>query len=194
MKVQMIVSGVGGQGVLFATRIFAEMALAEGYPLIGSETHGMSQRGGSVITHLKIGDFESPLVRKGRADVLFSLEKNEGYKTLSFLRQGTGEQEGGLCFINAPTKQGMDKRITTYLRGRGIEMMVYGADQAAQEAGSVRSANVALVGFACAHPRFPFSTKQLRTTVEKITPSQLKELSIGIFDRGYAEGRRRIGS
>ncbi len=46
MRIQMIISGVGGQGVLFATRIFSEMALAEGYSLIGSETHGMSQRGG----------------------------------------------------------------------------------------------------------------------------------------------------
>ncbi|HUL20927.1 MAG TPA: 2-oxoacid:acceptor oxidoreductase family protein, partial [Thermodesulfobacteriota bacterium] len=51
----MIISGVGGQGVLLVTRIFAAFALQEGYPLIGSEDHGMSQRGGSVMTHLKIG-------------------------------------------------------------------------------------------------------------------------------------------
>jgi indolepyruvate ferredoxin oxidoreductase beta subunit len=55
---------VGGQGVLLVTRIFAAFALREGYPLIGSEDHGMSQRGGSVMTHLKIGDFNSPLVKR----------------------------------------------------------------------------------------------------------------------------------
>jgi len=64
MNIQMIISGVGGQGVLLVTRIFAAFALREGYPLIGSEDHGMSQRGGSVMTHLKIGDFNSPLSKR----------------------------------------------------------------------------------------------------------------------------------
>ena len=82
----MIISGVGGQGVLLLTRVFSEVALKDGYSIIGSEDHGMSQRGGSVITHLKIGDFDSPLVKKGNADVLLSLEKNEAYKTLHYLK------------------------------------------------------------------------------------------------------------
>src|SRR3972149_3754284 len=86
MNIQMIISGVGGQGVLLVTRIFAAFALQEGYPLIGSEDHGMSQRGGSVMTHLKIGNFDSPLVKKGGADILLSLEKNEAYKTLHYLK------------------------------------------------------------------------------------------------------------
>ena len=77
MNVQMIISGVGGQGVLLVTRIFSEFALRQGFPIIGSEDHGMSQRGGSVLTHLKIGPFNSPLVKKGGADILLSLEKDE---------------------------------------------------------------------------------------------------------------------
>ncbi|MGZ3568555.1 MAG: 2-oxoacid:acceptor oxidoreductase family protein, partial [Thermodesulfobacteriota bacterium] len=84
MNVQMIISGVGGQGVLLMTRVFSAIALREGYPLIGSEDHGMSQRGGSVMTHLKIGNFDSPLVKKGSADILLSLEKSEAYKTLHY--------------------------------------------------------------------------------------------------------------
>ena len=62
--------------------------------MIGSEDHGMSQRGGSVMTHLKIGDFDSPLVKKGSADILLSLEKNEAYKTLHYLKPSINGQEG----------------------------------------------------------------------------------------------------
>ena len=72
MHVQMIISGVGGQGVLLITRIFSAFALQQGFPMIGSEDHGMSQRGGSVMTHLKIGIFSNPLVKKGSADILLS--------------------------------------------------------------------------------------------------------------------------
>jgi len=192
MKIQMIISGVGGQGVLFATRIFAAMALAEGYPLIGSETHGMSQRGGSVITHLKIGEFDSPLVKKGTADILLSLEKNEAYKTISFVKHGVDGKNGGLCFVNAPDPNYMDERIKAYLMGRGIEIHVFGADQVAREAGSIRSANVALIGFASAHPRLPFSNDKIRVAIEEVTPPRFQDLSLKIFEKGLSEGRKSL--
>jgi len=194
MHIQMIISGVGGQGVLFATRIFSAMALAEGYPLIGSETHGMSQRGGSVIAHLKIGEFESPLVKKGSADILFSLEKNEAYKTLSFLKQGSSDRDGGLCFVNAPDPHSMNERIKAYLRKRRIEMHVFGADQVAREMGSFRSANIALIGFSCAHPRLPFSHDKIRSTIERISPSVFRDVSLKIFDKGLLGGRKSLRS
>jgi len=193
MNIQMIISGVGGQGVLLVTRIFAEIALKEGYPLIGSEDHGMSQRGGSVMTHLKIGNFDSPLVKKGSADILLSLEKNEAYKTLPYLKPATNGQDGGLCFINAPDSDSMDKQIRAYLNERGIEIYTFGADQAAREMGSVQSANVALIGFASAHSRFPFSYDRLRVSIERVTPQRFREVSLRIFDRGFLEGKKLIG-
>jgi indolepyruvate ferredoxin oxidoreductase beta subunit len=186
----MIISGVGGQGVLFATRIFSEMALAEGYPLIGSETHGMSQRGGSVITHLKIGDFNSPLVRKGSADILLSLEQNEAYKTLSFVRpQGDG-RGGGLCFINGVDSDSISQKIRAYLKEKGIEMHFFKADRVARQMGSVRSANIALIGFACAHPRVPFSDEKIRLTLEKMSPPSMLDVSLKTFAMGLSEGRK----
>jgi len=121
MNIQMIISGVGGQGVLLMTRIFAVFALREGYPLIGSEDHGMSQRGGSVMTHLKIGNFDSPLIKKGSADILLSLEKNEAYKTLYYLKPSTSGRDGGLCFINAPDPNYMNQGIRIYLKENGID-------------------------------------------------------------------------
>ena len=71
---QLIISGIGGQGILFVTRLLAETAIAKGFPVLTSETHGMAQRGGIVISHLKIGDFSSPLVRPGQADGLIALK------------------------------------------------------------------------------------------------------------------------
>ena len=192
MNIQMIISGVGGQGVLLVTRIFAAIALREGYPLIGSEDHGMSQRGGSVMTHLKIGNFDSPLVKKGSADILLSLEENEAYKTLHYLKPSTKGQNGGLCFINAPDPNYMNQEIKTYLKEKGIETYVFGADQLAREMGSIQSANIALIGFATAHPRFPFPHDKLREAIERVSAQKFREVSLKIFEKGFLEGRKSI--
>jgi indolepyruvate ferredoxin oxidoreductase beta subunit len=192
INVQMIISGVGGQGVLLLTRIFSEMALREGYPMIGSEDHGMSQRGGSVITYLKIGDFDSPLVKRGNADILLSLEKNEAYKTLHFLKPSMNGQNGGLCFINAPDPNYMEKQIRDHLKEKGIEVYVFGADLVAKEMGSIQSANIALVGFAAAHPKFPFPHEKLREAIERVTSPKFREVSLKIFEKGFFEGRKTM--
>jgi indolepyruvate ferredoxin oxidoreductase beta subunit len=192
MNIQMIISGVGGQGVLLMTRIFAAFALQEGYPLIGSEDHGMSQRGGSVMTHLKVGHFDSPLVRKGSADILLSLEKNEAYKTLYYLKPSLNGRDGGLCFINASDPNSMSQEIMATLKEKGIETHVVGADQLAREMGSPQSANIALIGFATSHPRFPFPHDKLRDAIERVTPQKFREVSLKIFGKGFVEGRKTI--
>ena len=74
VRQQIVISGVGGQGVLFVTRLLAEAAIARGLAVLTSETHGMAQRGGSVVSHLKVGDFASPLIRSGSADGLLGLK------------------------------------------------------------------------------------------------------------------------
>ncbi len=74
VRQQIVISGVGGQGVLFVTRLLAEAAIARGLAVLTSETHGMAQRGGSVVSHLKVGDFSSPLIRSGCADGLLGLK------------------------------------------------------------------------------------------------------------------------
>jgi len=192
MNVQMIISGVGGQGVLLVTRVFSELALKEGFPIIGSEDHGMSQRGGSVMTHLKIGNFDSPLVKKGSADVLLSLEKNEAYKTLSYLKPSSDGRDGGLCFINGSDSNYMTQEIQAYLKEKGIETYVFGADRCAKGMGSVQSANIALIGFATAHPRFPFSHDKIKAAVERVTHPRFREVSLKIFEKAFLEGRELI--
>jgi len=178
--------------VLLVTRIFSEVALQEGYPMIGAEDHGMSQRGGSVMTHIKIGDFNSPLIKKGDADVLLSLEKNEAYKTLHYLRPSTNGRDGGLCFVNGPDPNYMDQNIKTYLTEKGIEVHVFGADQMVREMGSPQSTNIALIGFASAHPRFPFSYEKLRKALEQVSAPRFRDVSLRIVEKGCSEGKKSM--
>ena len=96
MKQQIVISGVGGQGVLLITGILANTCMEKGLSVLTSETHGMAQRGGTVISHFKTGDFQSPLVRPGCADILLALTLDNFHQHRSFVKQG------GVCLVNMP--------------------------------------------------------------------------------------------
>ena len=83
-----VLAGVGGQGILFITRVLHDAVLREGRHVLVSETHGMAQRGGSVVSHLRVGTMQSPLVRAGTADGLLVFETGELLNTASFLKPG----------------------------------------------------------------------------------------------------------
>jgi indolepyruvate ferredoxin oxidoreductase beta subunit len=176
---RLVLAGVGGQGVLFATKVFSETALALGYEILGSETHGMSQRGGSVVSHLKIGACESPLVRQGTADVLLAFDGQEAYRTLGFVKRG------GLCFVNNPSDASWDRGIDGYLEKNEIAAYTYAADEAALEVGSPRSANLALIGYALSVPETPFDYEQIRGTIERISPPRFTTANLKALDAGY---------
>ncbi len=95
IKQQILISGVGGQGVLFVTRLLAEAAMVKGLPVLTSETHGMAQRGGTVVSHLKVGDFSSPLIRPASADGLIAL------KSESLAQHGGFVRSGGWALVNS---------------------------------------------------------------------------------------------
>ena len=181
MNLQMILSGVGGQGILFSTRMFTTLALGQGYNVIGSETHGMAQRGGSVISHLKIGDYSSPLVRKGTADILLSFDRDEAYRTLDFLKRG------GLCFVNSPKGDFWDPGIKGYLESNEIRAYSFPADKVALALGAPRSANLALIGYALSVPDVPFTYEDVRETIVRVSPSRFRGVNLKAFDTGYRE-------
>ena len=79
----------------------------------------------------------------------------------------------------------MDEEIRTYLKEKGIEVYIFGADQFAKEMGSIQSSNIALIGFASAHPRFPFSHENLREAIERVTPPKFREASLRIFEEVF---------
>lgn len=104
MKQQIVVSGIGGQGVLFLTRVIAQAAVDRGIPVLTSESHGMAQRGGTVLSTLKVGEFAAPLIRTGQADVAILLWEANLAVHRNLLR------ENGLLFVNSE-KSGEGDRV-----------------------------------------------------------------------------------
>ena len=100
------------------------------------------------------------------------------------------DRKGGLCFINARDPNYMDRQIKAYLEARGIETYVFRAEQLAEEMGLVQSTNIALIGFASGHPRFPFPHDKLRTAIERVTPQRFRGVSLKIFDKAFLEGQK----
>jgi len=130
---QIVISGVGGQGVLFVTRLLAEAAIRKGLPVLTSETHGMAQRGGTVISHLKVGPFTSPLIRTGCADVLLVL-KNEGAA-----QHGHYLNSGGRAVVNGTVPEDA---------GANGRWCALDADELARGIGNPRSVNLVILGAA----------------------------------------------
>lgn len=188
MKVQIVISGIGGQGILFTSRVFSEWGLRLGTGVMGSETHGMSQRGGSVIAHLKLGRFYSPLIQTGHADILYSFEENETYRTLRFLKRG------GICYANLLGINGISKNVLSYLRENKITLMPYDASHAATKNGLMKSLNMILVGFSVGTERVPFRYKDLRDVLESISYKKNIKMNLKAFDLGYHEGKLKKNS
>jgi indolepyruvate ferredoxin oxidoreductase beta subunit len=156
-----IIAGLGGQGVVFLTRLLAKTAVAGGYAVMVSETHGMSQRGGAVISHLKLGGSQAPLIRRGTADLLLALDADEATRNLPFLRPG------GTVF--ASSADGLRAEVTAPLERLRIEARCLPASRMAAELGSAGVANVIMAGFAVAHPALPLPFETLRQTLVEMT-------------------------
>jgi len=135
IRQQVIISGVGGQGVLFVTRLLAEAAINKGLAVFTSETHGMAQRGGTVLSHFKVGDFSSPLIRPAQADGLLALRAENLAQHGAFLK------DGGWVIINGENKSKNDN----YMSLDAID-----ADTLAQEIGNPKAVNLIVLGFALA--------------------------------------------
>jgi indolepyruvate ferredoxin oxidoreductase beta subunit len=163
VKQQIVVSGRGGQGVLFVTRLLAEAGLEVGADVLTSETHGMAMRGGTVISHIKIGDFRSPLIRKGRADVgLFLTDANIPI-------HGAYVRPGGRRIVNTDHPG----------QYAGID-----ATACAKELGSLLATNLVLLGFAVRKGALFCDEGVMREVIRKTSrPSQV-ELNLRGFERG----------
>ncbi len=132
---QIVISGVGGQGVLFVTRLLAEAAIGKGYRVFTSETHGMAQRGGTVISHLKVGNFSSPLIRPYAADGMLAL------KAENITHHGSFLKPDGWLVVNAANGKKPD--------GPGTQdIFAADADRLAQEIKNPKSVNLVLLGYA----------------------------------------------
>lgn len=179
-----MIVGVGGQGSLLASRILGAAATAAGYAVKISEVHGMSQRGGSVVTYVRYGEeVNSPVICEGEADVILSFELLEAARWLPFLRPGgtliTATQEiNPMPVITGAAAYPED--LVQKIRDLGVNIIAEDAAAIAQAAGNGRAANVALIGLG-AHV-LGFDTDVLRSAVEECVPAKAKEINLRAFD------------
>lgn len=152
-----------------------------GEQVMVSETHGMSQRGGSVISHLKIGDDQSPLIQRGTADLLLSLNPDEAIRYLPYLRRG------GVAFVN--TENGLSDEIEAHLDKMKVQLHCIPASQIAVELGYPAVANTVLAGYASSHPDLHIPFKTLREAVEKIATRGL-EINLQALEAGFQAGKK----
>jgi indolepyruvate ferredoxin oxidoreductase beta subunit len=173
---QAVVAGVGGQGVLFVTRILAAAARKRTNRVLISEVHGMAQRGGSVLSHLKAGPFFSPLVSPGQAHTLFSLDAGEAIRNLPFL------EPGGSLIVNAPDENYVSPKAKAAMRKHGLESLVVDATGMAQEAGAPKAANVVLLAAAAYAGMLPFSSDEIWDVLAASSPQARMKANRKLFD------------
>ncbi len=182
MSIKILLAGIGGQGVLFAHQLLAECAVAQGLNVTGAETHGMSQRGGSVVSHLKIGDATAPLIRQGTADLILAFDAAEAYRNLSFVRRG------GPVIVNNALQDFPGAQVSQQLGAFNVVLRVLDADGIAKKLGRASAANVALLGFASTRERFPLARDPLREMLARVVRPQFLELNLEAFDEGVKAG------
>lgn len=190
-KCDILIAGVGGQGTVLASRLLAEAAIADGLFVRTAETIGMSQRGGCVVSHVRIGTKNcSPVIPLGKADVLIGFEIGEAARSLPRL------SAGGKCLVNIQSVKPISAslsggaydvgEISTYISKAIPGAAFVDGYRLAGEAGSVKAVNVVLLGAAAALGFLPFSKELMEKVIAENVPQRFKELNIKAFDAGYA--------
>ena len=171
MNHQIVISGVGGQGVLFITGLLATACMDKGAHVLTSETHGMAQRGGTVISHLKIGEFSSPLIRPGSADLLIVLKSENLIQHQGFLKSHA------MAVVNSQTAT----EIST------ATVISLDADQLAKDENNPGSVNLYMLGAALAVTDV-CSLEDVKRQVEirlKGKPEALVTAALTALDKGF---------
>ena len=153
MRKNIILCGVGGQGTVLASKLAAAAAMNRGFGVKTAETIGMAQRGGSVFSHLRIGDdIASPLIAKGQADLIIGFEPAETVRMLPYLRKGGSAVVSSRPIMPVSASIGASVyplgEIMDYLKSRVENLTIVDSDKAAADLGSDRVLNVVLLGAA----------------------------------------------
>jgi indolepyruvate ferredoxin oxidoreductase beta subunit len=179
--------GVGGQGTILASKVLAGAALKAGYDLKMSEIHGMAQRGGSVITQVRIGEkVHSPLIPLGGADILLAFEKLEALRLLPYLKQGGTVIINNQAIPPVPVLVGAaeyPESAVEYIRSVAPDTLLVEALALAIQCGNPKAANVVLLG-AMAR-RLPIDRETWLTALEESVPPKFVEVNRAAFLAGY---------
>lgn len=178
MKCDVIIVGVGGQGILLTSNIISDAALAAGFDVKKSETHGMAQRGGSVVTHVRIGDkVNSILIPKGEADILIASEPVEALRYIDYLGPN-GKAIVNSIPIKVPGYPDIKQVMDELKKNNAV---VFDALDLAKKAGHPLTQNTVLVGAASKY--LPLKEEILRNSIKSNVSKKLEE-NLKAFDLG----------
>ena len=193
-KLDLLITGVGGQGVILASDIVSEAALAADYDAKKTDTLGMAQRGGSVISHVRIArQVWSPLIKDGEVDILVAFEKLEAARWSHYLRPG------GVAIVNNQAipplsvsvgneRYPSDEEIANILKRRTDRVYFVDGTNRARELGDVRTLNMFMLG--CISLFVPLIKAHVwKNSLCQRLPSKLQKINITAFDRGRKEVR-----
>ncbi len=191
MKVDVVLAGVGGQGIITMGRVIGEACVRAGVNARVAETHGLSQRGGSVEVHVRIGDVDAPLVPLASADYVVSLEMLEALRALRYAKHNGWLIINSLHLPpvtagNAPSKE----EVEAALRKLPVKLLIIDATSLARQAGNPRAANMVMLGamYATGGIEKLLPLKVVEETVEELLgPINRKALQLG-----YAEAKKRL--
>ena len=195
MKYVIQIVGVGGQGVLLASMVLGTAAMREHHNVAMSEVHGMAQRGGSVLSTLRMGDgVASPLASKGEADMILGFEPIEACRNISLGNKLTTIVMNMDPLYPATVTAGLDTYpelddLLAAMRKVTENIATIGATSIAEKAGKAVAANAVMIGAAAAVKGFPLPKETVRTALLDLVPEKFKELNAKAFDLGYDEMR-----
>lgn len=185
MSKNIIICGVGGQGTVLAAKVLSQAAISKGERVLSAETIGMAQRGGSVVSHVRIGeDVYSPLVPQGQADVLIAFEAAEAVRNIAYLK------EGGSVIVNKKVVQPVtaslsgkafdEKEMISYLEKVAGNVIAVDTDQACQDLGSSKVVNMVLLG--AAGKTGLISKDELKAALKLLIKPEFYELNVRAID------------
>ncbi len=186
MTKNIMIVGVGGQGTLLASRILGNAVIGEGYDVKVSEVHGMSQRGGSVVTYVKYGDkVYSPIIDEGEADIILAFELLEAYRALPYLKKGGKIVVNDQMIDPMPVITGAMQYPDNVAEklASAADCIVVDALSLAKEAGNIKSVNVALIGVLAKASDIPY--ERWISTIKETVPAKFIDANIKAFELGY---------
>ena len=186
MKTDIILAGVGGQGILSIASILGAAVLSEDLYLKQAETHGMSQRGGAVVSHLRISDkpIASDLIPKGTADIILSVEPMEALRYLPFLSSEGYVVSNTTPFVNVPNYPDLDDVLNEIKKQP--HFVAINADKIAGEIGNKRASNVVMLG--AATPFIEIAPEKIELGIERIF-SKKGEAVVELNRKAFRAGR-----
>ncbi|MBR5543265.1 MAG: indolepyruvate oxidoreductase subunit beta [Oscillospiraceae bacterium] len=181
-----MIVGVGGQGSLLASKLLGRLLLTKGYDIKVSEVHGMSQRGGSVVTYVRYGDkVYSPIIDRGEADFIVSFELLEAARWTEYLKPD-GKVITNTQQINPmPVITGVAKypeKLAEKMSDAGIDVDAFDALALAEEAGSAKAVNIVLMGRLSNY--FDASVDEWMRAIEESVPAKFLEMNKKAFELG----------